>query len=53
MADQYGNNVDGEIWVPAHNHVTRDIRPPGYCLACDEHHDRAMGVKPLSEYIND
>lgn len=52
MSDQYGNTVDGEIWVPVHNHFTRDIRPPGYCLACDEHHDKAMGVKPLSEYLN-
>lgn len=44
MADQFGNNVDGEVWVPIHNHITRDIRAPGQCVACDQYHDRAMGV---------
>lgn len=31
-----------------HNHITRDIRPPGLCPACDEHHDKAMGVHVMT-----
>lgn len=23
-----------------HNHITRDIKPLGQCLACDEYHDK-------------
>ena len=23
-----------------HNHVTRDIKPPGTCPACDQYHER-------------
>lgn len=37
--------LDGECDCrPRHNHITRDIRPPGQCIACDEYHDRAMNV---------
>lgn len=32
---------DGKPWGVPHNHVTRDIKPPGQCPACDRFHDRA------------
>ena len=28
-----------------HNHVTRDIKPPGVCPGCDEHHARHVAEK--------
>lgn len=35
-----------------HNHVTRDIKPPGQCPGCDDYHNRGesrnRGESPLS-----
>lgn len=31
-------------WDVTHNHVTREIRPPGHCVGCDVYHDAVMEV---------
>jgi len=31
---------------PAHNHLTRDIKPLGQCPACDKYHDRHIPKPP-------
>lgn len=36
-----------------HNHLTRDVRPPGACPRCDEHHARAaQAPRPVSRWRN-
>ena len=38
--------------LPPHNHVTRDIKPPGVCPGCDQYHEeyRARAQHPPSTY---
>ena len=36
-----------------HNHLTRDIRPPGQCPACDAYHARAGALGTTSQLAAD
>lgn len=40
--DSRGAAMDGRV---IHNHVTRDIKAPGICPACDLYHERQNGER--------